>query len=294
MNSRGVQSGGAAGRLPDFLVIGAQKCGTTSLDHYLGLHPEIHMAKPKEPRFFVDAPPPEGRWGAGLEWYRRLFDSPRRLCGETSPQYTHTAPGRGVAALMAGVVPGARLVYSVREPMARLRSSYLMNARRGTFDGTFADYFKKFPPAFHASCYGDQLREYLRHYPLESILVVESSELLADRTATLRRVFRFLGADDSFSTPLFQHKKRVGDREVFTGPLGRRVLRSLPMRWAARLLPGVAHERFRFHVSRLFRRPAPPTDLPAELERELADFFREQTSLLRKLTGLALPSLGPA
>jgi hypothetical protein len=44
------------GRLPDFLIVGATKTGTTSLDFYLSLHPEIHMARPKKPRFFIDAP----------------------------------------------------------------------------------------------------------------------------------------------------------------------------------------------------------------------------------------------
>ena len=77
-----------APRWPDFLVIGATKAGTTSLDFYLSLHPDIHMARPKEPRFFIDDAEPIGRWSRGEEWYRSLFVSPKRLAGETSPLYT--------------------------------------------------------------------------------------------------------------------------------------------------------------------------------------------------------------
>ena len=65
MQPRKQATGGSTGRLPDFIVVGATKAGTTSLDFYLSLHPDIHMAKPKEPRFFVDAPPPGERWSLG-------------------------------------------------------------------------------------------------------------------------------------------------------------------------------------------------------------------------------------
>lgn len=84
-----------AGRLPDFLVIGVTKAGTTSLDFYLSLHPEIHMARPKEPL---------GRWSRGETWYRGCFVSPKRLSGEASPAYTHAPALSAVAQRAAGLI----------------------------------------------------------------------------------------------------------------------------------------------------------------------------------------------
>lgn len=80
------------GRLPDFIVIGSGKGGTTSLDFYLSLHPEIQMARPKEPRFFVDLPPPLGRWSLGIPWYRGLFRSGKKFAGKVLCAIRHGLP----------------------------------------------------------------------------------------------------------------------------------------------------------------------------------------------------------
>ena len=58
------------GALPDFLIIGAMKCGTTSLYHYLRDHPQIFMPTIKAPEFFAE----ESNWGRGIAWYRRQFE----------------------------------------------------------------------------------------------------------------------------------------------------------------------------------------------------------------------------
>src|SRR5258708_33834762 len=57
-------------QLPNFIIVGGLKCGTTSIHHYLGLHPEIQMSKPKELNFFVE----ELNWDLGLDWYASRFD----------------------------------------------------------------------------------------------------------------------------------------------------------------------------------------------------------------------------
>ena len=199
------------GRLPDFIVIGATKAGTTSLDFYLSLHPEIQMARPKEPRFFIDAAEPAGRWGKGIDWYRRLFDGEKEICGEASPAYTHAPALPGVPERMARVVPEARLIYLVREPLERLKSHFLMQCRQKGESLGFADFLAANPEArcLLASDYGSQLQRYLNWFPPGQILVVESEELARNRSNTLRRIFEFLGVDADFSTPLFHHRRNV-------------------------------------------------------------------------------------
>ena len=73
-----------SGALPNLIVIGSQKCGTSGLHHYLGLHPEISMSAPKELDFFVA----ERNHPQGLGWYRGHFDAQAKVRGESSPNYT--------------------------------------------------------------------------------------------------------------------------------------------------------------------------------------------------------------
>ena len=79
--------------LPNLIIIGGLKCGTTSIHHYLGLHPEIQMSKPKELNFFVE----ELNWDLGLDWYASRFDDRFEVRGESSPHYTNLPRFEGVA-----------------------------------------------------------------------------------------------------------------------------------------------------------------------------------------------------
>src|SRR5690348_17021002 len=78
--------------LPNLLIIGAAKAGTTSLHDYLSEHPDIFMSKHKELRFFD----PESRWRLGVEWYKSNFDSRFAINGESSPRYTRYPRTAGV------------------------------------------------------------------------------------------------------------------------------------------------------------------------------------------------------
>src|SRR5262245_44551346 len=78
--------------MPNLLIIGGLKCGTTSIHHSLGLHPESHMSKPKELNFFVE----EMNWDLGLDWYASRFDDRFAVRGESSPHYTNLPRFNGV------------------------------------------------------------------------------------------------------------------------------------------------------------------------------------------------------
>jgi hypothetical protein len=281
------------GRLPNFIIVGATKAGTTSLDFYLSLHPEIHMARPKEPRFFIDAQEPFGRWGRGLNWYRGLFQTGKRLCGEASPAYTHSPAVPGVPERMAQLVPNAKLIYLVREPMERMRSHFLMQCRRNASSESLADLLTDNPESrcLLASCYGSQLEKFLEYYPLEQILVVESEELARQRSCALARIFDFLGVESTFSTPLFQHRRNVTAHQRIPNALGRRILDSLVMRWAKRILPDFLF----YHLRNVTIFPCsvepPSMELPENMEREIQDRFFAEVNLLRKLSGQTLASL---
>jgi Sulfotransferase family len=121
------------GALPSFLIIGAMKCGTSALHRYLSVHPEVAISEPKELKFFVGpASIPSyagswswqrGNWHRGTAWHKRHFAAHARARGEAPPAYTSPSFPEA-AGRIARVVPDARLLYLVRDPMARAVSQY--------------------------------------------------------------------------------------------------------------------------------------------------------------------------
>ena len=107
--------------LPNLLVIGAGKCGTTSLHYYLGLHPQISMSYVKELNFFVK----EHKWRRGVKWYQSNFSGSARIYGETSPAYTNYPVFSGVPERIYSTLPLAKLIYLVRDPLKRIFSHYI-------------------------------------------------------------------------------------------------------------------------------------------------------------------------
>jgi hypothetical protein len=120
--------------LPNLIDIGVMKCATTTLHRYLDPHPDVAMSEPKELNFFcgprrLDGHRDDqtawlaGNWHRGVGWYAAQF-LPAPVRGEASPGYTSPSFPRA-AERMARIVPGARLVYLMRDPLERAVSQYL-------------------------------------------------------------------------------------------------------------------------------------------------------------------------
>lgn len=181
--------------LPTFVVIGAMKAGTVSLRHYLDEHPDVFVGNGGvfgEPNFFVA----ENNWPRGLGWYESLFEAAGQAAaiGECSPSYTWAHVYRGVPERMARVIPAARFVYLVRDPIARMQSMYMHQVsagreRRRAEEALLDDRY------LGPSRYGFQLAAYLDHFDRGQVLVI-ASEVLRDRPgAALTAVFDHLAVD---------------------------------------------------------------------------------------------------
>ncbi len=118
--------------LPNLIVIGAGKCGTTSLHYYLSLHPQICMSREKELNFFIDTL----NWDKGIHWYKNNFDASFQIRGETSPRYTQYPFLQGVPERMFAVVPDAKIIYILRDPIDRIISEYVEHCASGTENAT--------------------------------------------------------------------------------------------------------------------------------------------------------------
>jgi hypothetical protein len=183
------------GRLPDFLIIGAMKAGTTTLYNHLRRHPAVFMPAFKEPEFFVA----EKSWHRGPAWYASLFadGSSHTVVGEASTSYTKCTEFEGVPARIKSVIPDVRLLYLLRHPLRRIESMYehmLITGRekRPLDEAVLADQTYVGP-----SLYGRNLSLYLEHFEPRQILTLFTEDLAEDVPGSLRRVTGFLGVPEA-------------------------------------------------------------------------------------------------
>ncbi len=183
--------------LPNFLVIGAMKAGTTSLYHYLRDHPQVFMPETKEVNFFN----PLRNWRRGVGWYADQFSAAPEdagAIGEASTSYTKFPWIQGVPARIASVLGDVRLIYVVRHPVERMRSQYLHNLATGQEWRPIAEAFVQESMYLNISRYAFQLDQFLPYVPRDRVLVLDSRDLRADRVPTLRRIFEFLEVEPNW------------------------------------------------------------------------------------------------
>jgi hypothetical protein len=268
--------------LPNVLIVGAAKCGTTSLHEYLDRHPEAAMSREKELDFFVE----EKNWSRGVEWYEQQFeDAPVR--GESSPSYTVFPRYRGVPERIRRVVSDAKLIYLVRDPIERIVSHFAHRqvVRPGALEDAFSDAGRR-EGLVAPSRYWLQLQQYLEWFPAEQILVVDSDELRTRRDETLERVFAFVGIDPAFRSPEFTATHNAATQHTRPTRAGRLVSAAL----SRTLTPERAQmlrERAPAALKDRLRTPVAAPVLSPELREQLAEELREDVELLRSHTGQA-------
>jgi hypothetical protein len=207
--------------LPDFVIIGGQKCGTTSLYNYLIEHPNVLPARNKETRFFQTQ-----RYERGELWYRASFPTEARkrraekeggqklITGESTPEYLFfpQVPGR-----VRKMVPHARLIVLLRNPVDRAYSHYQHKVRNGRETLSFEEAIEReeerlagevdqvlADPRYYSynldhysylrrGIYVDQLRAWRRFFPKEHLLILRSEDLYEDAPAVVGHTLTFLG-----------------------------------------------------------------------------------------------------
>lgn len=286
--------------LPTYAIIGAGKCGTTSLHHYLGEHPEIQVSRRKELRFFLDEPMhgadragrrevPRGEWHRGTEWYRSWFSPGFAVRGEATPGYM-SPRFAGVAERMRRVIPEAKLIVCVRDPVARALSHY-RQAREDWYEQRgIGEVLGPGSIYVESSRYAERLAPFLEHWGAGDIHVVAQEELLAHRRETLSGVFAFLGVAPHHWSPSYDTRLNVSERKAGPAWGALQSLRRRPWwhhvgeRAPRSLLPA---------LDRLAsaRRPPPEGAAPParELVERIVDAVRDDAERFRELTGRRFP-----
>ena len=236
------------GALPGFVVIGAQRCGTTSYFALLSKHPSVGVPFRKEIHFFD-----RDLYDRGERFYRSFFPSPERLrargellTGEATPDYLFHPLG---AQRVPAMLPDARFLVLLRDPVVRAWSHHALHATRGREPLSFEDAIDAEPervggerkrilsdPAYPATTYlrysylgrGDyaqQLREWFGAVPRERILVQVSEEFFADPRGALREVETFLELPAWEAPTDAEHRHAIGGASAEMRPETRERLR---------------------------------------------------------------------
>lgn len=286
--------------LPNFLIIGAAKAGTTTLYHHLRQHPDVYMSPNKEPRFFAfegmqfDRDDPVHRTTVTtLEEYRQLFDgvTHERAIGEASPSYLANAVA---AERIQRYLPDVKLLAVLRNPVDRAHSHFLHAALHGyepdaaAFDDLVLTAWRSSEsevrdrPFLRMGFYGRQLEPYLDRFPIERIRIDLFEDLHRDETAFAQSIYRFLGIDDAFQPEVGTRHAKTG---VPTNPVLHRALRSTKQlaAWLRPILPESVRTALGGVRTDLMHKNLKKPTMSEDTRSRLVDIYERDVLLLQDL-----------
>ena len=227
--------------LPNFFIIGANKAGTTSLHHYCAQHPDIFMSRIKEPMFFTARPEPlvkpkEATLGKPfnaftLKEYAALFSgATEEMLGESSTAYLAN-PGKS-ALWIRKMIPDAKLIVVLRNPLERAYSNYKMYKAKNLDERSFEEAVlteiedgpKRLPQGkryLHLGLYGKQISLFYRYFSQDQVFIGDYDELNSNSVDFLQKVFGFLGVSEFVPSDMGRLNKSI-DREGYKSRVGNR------------------------------------------------------------------------
>jgi Sulfotransferase family len=292
--------------LPDFLIIGAPKAGTTALHAALATHPVLYMSPVKEPKFFLTAGPPPTRGGGPGDsqtwrehvWRREDYEAlfagapAGQLRAESTPfyLYDHAAQRR-----IRDLIPNVRMIAMLRDPVERAHSNWahLWSAGLdpiGDFVKACADEDRRVAAGWaqfwrytRLGRYGEQLEHLYTVFPKEQVLVLRYRDLVDSPVQTLDQICAFLGVEQGIVTEVPRENVTAHPDES----LGHRAVSSVIRTAAAvsRHLPGTTGTALTSPLERMLQRGARPRQpLTWEQRQALLPYFETDIRLLEKVT----------
>jgi len=268
-------------KLPDFVIIGAMKCATTTLHDQLTRQPGVFMSTPKEPNFFSD----DANWKRGIGWYASLFaDAPAgSVRGESSTHYTKLPEHPRTVARFAEHLPDAKLIYVMRDPVARAVSQYIHEWSEGRISEPIDEAIERYARLMDYSRYAMQLGPWMDRFGPGRVLPVFFERMTASPQEEFGRVCRFIGIDSGRwvegTAPSNVSSRRMRRSPVRDAILDIGVVRTL----RRTLLP----ERLRERIKSRWRMSERP-ELSPERLRWVRDRLDPDIERLGGMLGLAL------
>jgi len=290
-------------RFPDFIIIGAQKGGTTSLWRWLCDHPQCFLPEFKEPNYFTRFEPwiellasdePIRDTDAYLNLFREA--APSQILGEASPSYLFE---EGTAQRIYEKVPSCRFIVSLRDPVSRAYSEYLMYVAAGMETRTFSEavqdaaFGKKrtrwsdIPLYIELGKYGTQLSRYYDLFPKEQIRVITVDQIRSMPVETMEGLSNFLDISPQFWNDYDYPRENRGG--VPRNELMRRLLASRGVRHVSTRL---FKKHFRgFVIEKIMSRPPRADDISMQDREVIWSFCEDEIRLAESLIGRHFPEL---
>lgn len=287
----------------DFLIIGAQKSGTTSLFKYLTRHPQIYMPPEKEVEFFHE----DKKFAKGKEWYFQNYFGKANASMVKGEASTHYMMYSCVPERIHSVAPHAKLIALLRNPIDRAYSHYRMAVRRGVEGRSFEDSIVEDIDRVKMSDkdvdhnhdyvffgeYGRILRNYLNRFDKSQIKVVFTEDMLRQPTHVIQTIYRFLDVNDSFVPSNIGKKYHISGQQLRPGLtkwIQKRVRWLKRQKWSNRFIWRIDFDTFFFWMETQFnvRRTHDPG--PSNKARSLLlNHYTNDVALLENLIQTEVP-----
>ena len=284
-------------KLPNFLIIGVQKAGTTSIYNYLREHPQVFMSQIKETNFleknWLDMPL-EQRNKNGIitiEDYQELFSgvTGEIAIGEASPNYLFHYETS--AARIKQYVPQAKLIAVLRNPVERAYSDYLMHLRDSINGGNTTSFASQIDNAHKSftirkGFYADALQHYYQQFSSEQIKVCLYDDLVKDGTAFMQDFYQYLGVDPNFEpdTQKKVQQAKIPKNQAINNLLqGKNPLRAMAATALKTVMPLEARQKIRDRLINLNSQSKKAVPLSAEDRDRLQAIYRDDILQLQDL-----------
>lgn len=263
---------------PDFMIIGAMKCGTSTLQAQLAAQDGVFMTTPKEPNFFSDDPV----YAKGLEWYQALYDqaSSGDVTGEASTHYAKlpTYP-KTLERMQASLLPMPRIIYMIRNPLERAVSHYIHEWTEARMGKDPVLEFQRHPEIIDYSRFGMQIAPYIEAVGPQNVLLTSLEQVKQTPDAELAQIAKFLDLPEGAAWQHDMSAQNVSAERARRFPMqGLLIDNPVARVLRQRLVP----KTFRTYIRNKLTMKDRPT-LPPALIAELQEIFREDRALLSGL-----------
>jgi hypothetical protein len=271
--------------LPDFIVAGTQKGGTTSLHYYLDQHPDIFM--PREECHYYDK-----SLHMGLQWYEGLFVKGQgKIVGEETPAYMFYPD---VPRRIYQDNPGVKLIFMLRNPVTRAYSEYWMTRLAGDEPYSFAKAIqvpeRRYLEYLSRGRYAEQIKTFQEYFPQEQMFFIISEEFAVKTQECLARLLAFLGVNDNY---VFRNLRR---RHVGGYPRSELLLKltAIPnyFKKNTQNLKGKLLLIYFLRILQAINRGKGYPPMAPETKRYLEAYFKEPNRELERVLGREIPEWG--
>jgi len=282
---------------PNFYIVGGPKCGSTSLYEYLKKIPGIYMSTEKEPNYFSSATVSENSPALPIrseKKYLNLFKNVKneKIIGEATPTYLADPKA---AELIHQISPNAKILISLRDPIERLFSNYLMYNGVGRIKKSFHEVIEnelkyefdncEYELKLERSLYSESVKRYIDTFGNDQVKIIIFEEFVKDTTSTIEEILKFLGL--SYQIKNFENNIFNPD-SIARGKISAGIIRNMMLRKLAKsgIIP-ISTRRFLRNKVLLKKRSIPKMD---DVDRKiLVKFFYEDVQKLEKILDRELP-----